>query len=295
MCKRTIDLDALFLDSSLELSYEEQLHVASCEDCKSYLNLVRITQSAGKPPVVVPDIWLSEAIASKTFARPSWLDTLRPRLVTLSAVAGVLMLAAVMVNRTVSTPSVVVANPPEPLTNLHGQEQELEPIRTSVNDNAKGSLPRVSGPQIAVRQLQLRARPAQQPAVITRIAEPSTSKQRVSSGLTNRTSASTMVVSAVADTPAWVRDFTLRKIDSTVQQLDGISDVVSARVSSPTTKVTLASFEEEATAVDSRERAQESLDVQSSTFRGAAVHSLGLPLDTGRVNVVTAPVSSGGK
>lgn len=296
MCKRTIDLDSIFLDSRLELSYEEQAHVASCEDCKAYFNLMRITHSAGKPSVVIPDIWLSDAIASKTFARPSWLDAQRPRLATLSAVAAVMALVAVMYNRTTTTPSVVGANPSELLTNLYGQAvQEIKPIRISVNSNAKASLPRVSEPQVAVLQSQLKQRPAQQPTVIARIAEPTTPTHRISSGLTNRTSASTTVVSAVSDTLSRVRDFTPRKIDTTLQQLDRISDVVSSRASNPTTKVTLASYEEEEPAVDLRELAQESLNVQSSSFRGTAVHSLGLPLDTGRVNVVTAPVSSGGK
>ena len=299
MCEHVKEMAEDSIRSSSLFPIEVEEHIRSCTACSQHVALATLVASTGRPPVQMPPVELSHRIASMTYAKQSaWQKVyVKPGVFVpaigavvaagwlLSGLGGGKEVAVINTNLTaVVAPATVSSAHPEDASDIDIDHQPASkpsariaavvPVKrpvmqtkqrldlTLVSDKVTGQLD--GKPEVSISILQ--------------------KPQAISSGVRSSDLASASAgASRIPDITA-----------ETDHSID-VQTPVSARHSVGRASLVLASADEEADQNELRASFQSQLNQQSDEFRTSVIPGAQHSGDSSRINVVNAPVVTGGK
>ena len=273
-------------------------HLESCEECSQYIAMCSLVSIAGRPPIQMPPVELSTRIANSTFAKQAiWSGLFRkpavwaPALGVMAA-AGWLVASPRDVKQSVHVGSVASSGDTVNIVNVPTPARQIATAKTPENlrpSAVTGSATPKVKPIVAftyVRENVKRVNDANIRDVVS-IDAPVTIPQNTRSAISGVSG-----VDIAAANPVGTR------VTEITADTDHVADVQvpkSARNSTGRASFVLASVDEEAERDDLRASFQSQLNQQSESFRTAMSNAPQHAVDSNRINVVNAPVVTGGK
>ena len=273
-------------------------HLESCEDCSQYIALCSLVSVAGRPPMQMPPVELSNRIASSTFAKPFlWSGMLRkpamwaPALGVMAA-AGWLIATPRDAKEPVKPEHLAMAGSaggivisPTPAKQIH--PSSTQSFRSSVTTSNKTPWGKPSVARTKVRQ------------DVERITDSSIREvvvaTRGSVAIPENTRSATSGVSGVDIAAANPIGTRVPDITTDINPVVDVQMPKSVRNATGRASLVLASVDDEVERDDLRASFQSQLNQQSESFRTTISNTPMHGVDTNRINVVNAPVVTGGK
>ena len=274
-------------------------HLESCGECSQYIAMCSLLSIAGRPPIQMPPVDLSTRIANSTFAKQSvWSDLFRkpavwaPALGVMAA-AGWLLASPRDVKQSVNVGSLASSGNTVDIVNVPTPGRQSVPmttpkdLRPSVaigNATPKG---KPSIVQTNVREDVKRVTDSNNRDVAVAIEAPVVIPQNTRSATSGVSGVDIAAVNAIGT-----------RVPEITSDIDHVVDVQapkSARNSTGRASMVLASVDEEAERDDLRASFQSQLNQQSESFRTAISNAPQHSPDSNRINVVNAPIVTGGK
>lgn len=298
MCEHVKALADESIRSQTEFPAVVGEHVASCVDCSEYVALCSMLSVAGRPPIQMPPVDLSTRIANSTFAKPALLPDLFGKPAVFAPAIGVFAAALWLFispleqranENVVSAPGVSTG-----ATNEVPQKEEASrpaprvvTPRTVLAMGQEPTLPKRTGTQQKKRDDVKRVADSKIPQITTLTDVPVVIPQNM--GSVNN---AVRGVDIAAANPVGTR------VPEVSLASDPVVDVrvpTSGRTSTGRASLVLASVDEETERDDVRASFQSRLNQQSESFRTANTNAIQHSADSNRINVVNAPVVTGGK
>ena len=299
MCEHVIELADESIRTGTEFPGVIGEHLESCEECSQYIAMCSLVSIAGRPPIQMPPAELSTRIANSTFAKQSvWSGLFRkpavwaPALGVMAA-AGWLLASPRDVKQSVNVGSLASS----------GNTVDIVNVQTPGRQSAHTKTPKNLGPSVAMGS----ATPKVKSSVaftsvredVKRVTDSNIRDVVVSIdapvAIPQNTRSATSGVSGVdiaAANPVGTR---VPEITADIEHVADVQVPKSARNSTGRASMVLASVDEEAERDDLRASFQSQLNQQSESFRTAISNAPQHSPDSNRINVVNAPVVTGGK
>lgn len=302
MCEHVQELvsESIRKQAGFPADVEEHLH--SCDACSQYVALCSLVSIAGRPPIQLPPTDLSNRIAESTFEKRTFWDGLFEKPALWVPAAGLVACAGWL-----------LASPRTITSSVKPDQVAIMPAARKVSS---GSVPTINTPSNALAE-------ANQASLITRDRAPVLPAKK----LTDRPSNVRLAVKRVPETMLDNTTETLTSPVSVPVNTSHVSSTVSGHfvelaqtvvsrvpnitegsapvvvVQAPNTAkslsgraaLVLASADEETERDDLRASFQSQLNQQSESFRTTNAQAIQYGADSNRINVVNAPVATGGK
>jgi len=298
MCEHVQEIAEASIRNGARYPVDVEEHLQSCAACSQHIVLVSLIATTGRPSVQLPPVELTDRIASLTFAKQSAWQMLFAKPAVFVPALGLVAAAGWLISGlgnvdsvarvdTAPTPvnrPLIVNAPPRsdsknvrPLTSpnlsavraLSPESAKPNQMLTKVRQDVKLASEITSGNPVASSELPVTI--PQKPQSIAPVVK------------TSEIAIATQSASRVPEI-----------ITSTAQSVN-VQMPVSARLSSAKASLVLASTDEEAERDDLRASFQSQLNQQSDAFRSTATQGVQPVGDSSRINVVNAPVVTGGK
>ena len=298
MCEHVRELADESIRTQTEFPSVVGEHLESCGDCSQYIALCSVVSIAGRPPIQMPPVELSNRIASSTFAKPFvWSGMFRkpamwaPALGVMAA-AGWLLATPRDAKEPVKHENIAMSRSAGGIVISQKPAKQIVPSSTqsfrssvTVSNGTPSGTPSVA--RTKVRQ------------EVKRITDSRIRELVVATGgsvaIPENTRSATSGVSGVdiaAANPIGPR------VPNITTDMDPVVDVQmpkSVRNATGRASLVLASVDDEVERDDLRASFQSQLNQQSESFRTTISNAPMHGVDTNRINVVNAPVVTGGK
>lgn len=298
MCEHIKDLAEDSIRSSSVFPSEVEEHLESCTACSQYISLAILVASTGRPPIQLPPVELSHRIAMMTYAKQAtWQKFLVKPAVFVPAL-GVVAAAGWLLSglsggkevAKVDTRPSMIVTPDVVTVPTQGGSKDVDvvkqPTKTTV-DNVVAAV--VKRPAIQNKQ-----RPDVKLVSETKTGDIAASHD-VSIGIHQKPQVISPDVRASDITVANVGASRIPDIATTADHRIDVQAPVSARHSVGRASLVLAAADEESDRDELRASFQSQLNQQSDAFRSTVTHGAQQSGDSSRINVVNAPVVTGGK
>lgn len=273
-------------------------HLESCEECSQYIAMCSLVSIAGRPPIQMPPVELSTRIANSTFAKQAiWSGLFRkpavwaPALGVMAA-AGWLVASPRDVKQSVHVESLASSGDTVKVVNVPTPAKPVDPTKTPQNlrpSVVMGSATPKVKPSVALTYVREDVKRVNDSNIrdVVSIDAPVTIPQNTRSAISGVSG-----VDIARANPVGTR---VPEITADIEHVADVQVPKSVRNSTGRASLVLASVDEEAERDDLRASFQSQLNQQSESFRTAISNAPQHSPDSNRINVVNAPVVTGGK
>jgi hypothetical protein len=299
MCEHVQEIAEASIRNGARYPVDVEEHLQSCAACSQHIALVSLIATTGRPSVQLPPVELTDRIASLTFAKQSTWQTLfaKPAVFVpalgLVAAAGWLISGLGDVDKVarVDATSQPVNNPLVVSAPTQSDNKNIKRV-PSVNVSPQRNVATNSvTPSEMVKKARQNVKLAYEITSGNPVADPEPAVTILQKPQSIAPEVKTSEIAIATQSASRVPEI----ITSTAQNIS-VQVPSSTRVSSPgKASLVLASTDEEAERDDLRASFQSQLNQQSDAFRSTATQGVQPVGDSSRINVVNAPVVTGGK
>ena len=273
-------------------------HLQTCAACSQYIALVALVATTGRPSVQLPPIELTDRIASLTFAKQSAWQMLFAKPAVFVPALGLVAAAGWLISGLGNVDNVArVDTRPQPVNNPvivnAPPRSDSKNVRSLTSPNISAVRVLSPGSAKSGQTLTNVRQDVKLASEITSGSPVADSELPVSIPQKPQSIAPVVKISEIAI--ATQSASRVPEIITSTDQSVNVQVPVSVRLSSAKASLVLASTDEEAERDDLRASFQSQLNQQSDAFRSTATPGLQPVGDSSRINVVNAPVVTGGK
>ena len=299
MCEHVQEIAEASIRNGARYPVDVEEHLQSCAACSQHIALVSLIATAGRPSVQLPPVELTDRIASMTFAKQSTWQKLFAKPAVFVPALGLVAAAGWLISGLGDVDNVArVDTRPQPVNNpsvvsapTRSDNKNIKRVPfvnvSTVRDVATKSVKPSETVTKARQDVKLAYEITSGNAVADLEPAVTIPQKPQSISPVVKTSEIAIATQSASRVP--------EIITSTAQNIN-VQVPASTRVSSPgKASLVLASTDEEAERDDLRASFQSQLNQQSDAFRSTAAQGVQPVGDSSRINVVNAPVVTGGK
>jgi hypothetical protein len=299
MCEHVQEIAEASIRNGARYPVDVEEHLQSCVACSQHIALVSLIATTGRPPVQLPPVELTDRIASMTFAKQSTWQKLFAKPAVFVPALGLVAAAGWLISGLGDVDNVArVDTRPQPVNNplvvsapTRSDNKNIKRV-PSVNVSPQRNVATNSvTPSETVKKARSSVKLAYEITSGNLVADPEPAVTILQKPQSIAPEVKTSEIAIATQSASRVPEI----ITSTAQNIN-VQVPASTRVSSPgKASLVLALTDEEAERDDLRASFQSQLNQQSDAFRSSATQGVQLVGDSSRINVVNAPVVTGGK
>ncbi len=299
MCEHVQEIAEASIRNGARYPVDVEEHLQSCAACSQHIALVSLIATTGRPPVQLPPVELTDRIASMTFAKQSTWQKLFAKPAVFVPALGLVAAAGWLISglgdvakvARVDATSQPVNNPLVVSAPTQSDNKNIKRV-PSVNVSPQRNVATNSvTPSEMVKQARQNVKLAYEITSGNPVADSEPAVTILQKPQSIAPEVKTSEIAIAMQSASRVPEI----ITSTAQNIN-VQVPASTRVSSPgKASLVLASTDEEAERDDLRASFQSQLNQQSDAFRSTVTQGVQPVGDSSRINVVNAPVVTGGK
>ena len=299
MCEHVQEIAEASIRNGARYPVDVEEHLQSCAACSQHIALVSLIATTGRPPVQLPPVELTDRIASMTFAKQSTWQKLFAKPAVFVPALGLVAAAGWLISglgdvakvARVDATSQPVNNPLVVSAPTQSDNKNIKRV-PSVNVSPQRNVAtNAVTPSETVKKARQNVKLAYEITSGNPVADPEPAVTILQKPQSIAPEVKTSEIAIATQSASRVPEI----ITSTAQNIS-VQVPSSTRVSSPgKASLVLASTDEEAERDDLRASFQSQLNQQSDAFRSTVTQGVQPVGDSSRINVVNAPVVTGGK